>query len=678
VSLKPKKSLNILDILALVQELRDIVVGKFIDKVYREDTGLLLRIKTEVEKYFLIFTKHRIGITRYIVEEDRKRDPILKNLVERCRIEDLYMPRIDRIIHLKLSSGQELIFELIEPTNIILIDSEGKIRWCLHKYEGKDRKIHIGLKYVPPPRNFLDLFNCSIEAYLAELERCEVKDKIRAISRVLGIPVDIVREACKREGIENLESKYDYIKILERIREIFREVIDRKIEPRIYIDESSGNYITVTPIKLLIYEEKYRPIIFKSFNEAVDEYFRKIEFEEREKEKISKIESEIRKLEKSIEDVQKLINEYLEKAEEYQRKGRILLENKYVIEDLLTKIRELWNNYREDFEDLVRGIVFENVKIIQYIPQEKSIVIQIFNENIKIPIHQSLRDVIESMFNKSKELKKKAENAKKALEDLYKKYEELKKRIEISLESIREKTVEVVYGVYEWFEKFKWFITTNNKLVIAGKDASQNEAIVRRYLRKRDLFFHADIPGGAVVILFSTGSDVTSDDVYQAAKYAAANSKAWIIGASSIDVFYVNGEQVSKEAPAGEYLSKGSFMIYGERRWIRGVPLELAIGVRVDEHESKKIIRILSAPPEAISRLAEYYIIIKPGNIDKNRCSELIREKIIKYIKEKYNISPKVRPEDIIIHIPGNSTIVKEDTSNNVLHWYDIKKIVKM
>lgn len=31
-----------------------------------------------------------------------------------------------------------------------------------------------------------------------------------------------------------------------------------------------------------------------------------------------------------------------------------------------------------------------------------------------------------------------------------------------------------------WFEKFYWFITSENYLVIAGRDSQQNELIVKR------------------------------------------------------------------------------------------------------------------------------------------------------------------------------------------------------
>ena len=52
-----------------------------------------------------------------------------------------------------------------------------------------------------------------------------------------------------------------------------------------------------------------------------------------------------------------------------------------------------------------------------------------------------------------------------------------------------------------WFEKFYWFITTENYLVLAGRDAQQNEVLVKKYLRQGDAYVHADIHGAASCIL---------------------------------------------------------------------------------------------------------------------------------------------------------------------------------
>ena len=52
-----------------------------------------------------------------------------------------------------------------------------------------------------------------------------------------------------------------------------------------------------------------------------------------------------------------------------------------------------------------------------------------------------------------------------------------------------------------WFEKFNWFVTSENHLVLSGRDAQQNELLVKRYLRKDDLYVHADLHGAATTII---------------------------------------------------------------------------------------------------------------------------------------------------------------------------------
>lgn len=54
---------------------------------------------------------------------------------------------------------------------------------------------------------------------------------------------------------------------------------------------------------------------------------------------------------------------------------------------------------------------------------------------------------------------------------------------------MQEKTVATISHMRKvhWFEKFNWFISSENYLVISGRDAQQNEMIVKRYMSKGDL-----------------------------------------------------------------------------------------------------------------------------------------------------------------------------------------------
>ncbi len=45
------------------------------------------------------------------------------------------------------------------------------------------------------------------------------------------------------------------------------------------------------------------------------------------------------------------------------------------------------------------------------------------------------------------------------------------------------------------FEKFYWFISSENYMVIGGRDQQQNEIVVKKYLKTGDLYVHADLHG---------------------------------------------------------------------------------------------------------------------------------------------------------------------------------------
>ena len=52
-----------------------------------------------------------------------------------------------------------------------------------------------------------------------------------------------------------------------------------------------------------------------------------------------------------------------------------------------------------------------------------------------------------------------------------------------------------------WFERFHWFVTSENVLVVAGRDAQQNELLVKRHLSRGDVYIHADLRGAASTIV---------------------------------------------------------------------------------------------------------------------------------------------------------------------------------
>lgn len=141
-----------------------------------------------------------------------------------------------------------------------------------------------------------------------------------------------------------------------------------------------------------------------------------------------------------------------------------------------------------------------------------------------------------------------------------------------------------------WFEKFH-FVLLPGKIVLSGKNAQQNEILVKKFLR--GLYFHCSVQGGSSVILetfncvMNAGSEEyenasrlfgESEIIRIAGEVALCMSKCWDMRIPH-PVFYVNADQVSKSAPTGEYLAKGSFLIRGKKNDIQVYRLEYGVGI---------------------------------------------------------------------------------------------------
>ncbi|KAG6441996.1 nuclear export mediator factor NEMF homolog [Manduca sexta] len=126
-----------------------------------------------------------------------------------------------------------------------------------------------------------------------------------------------------------------------------------------------------------------------------------------------------------------------------------------------------------------------------------------------------------------------------------------------------------------WFEKFYWFISSDNYLVIGGRDQQQNELIVKRYLVGNDIYVHADVTGGASVVVKCAGAAPPPRTLAEAGQAAVAYSVAWEAKVLT-RAWWVYAHQVSKSAPTGEYLPTGSFMIRGRKNYL--LPDQLQMG----------------------------------------------------------------------------------------------------
>jgi len=162
-----------------------------------------------------------------------------------------------------------------------------------------------------------------------------------------------------------------------------------------------------------------------------------------------------------------------------------------------------------------------------------------------------------------------------------------------------------------WFERYRWFLSSEGILVIGGRDAASNDLIVRRYLKSKDLYVHADIHGAPSVIVKhpETGASAGPVTLAEAGQFSVAFSKAWRAGLASTSAFWVTSEQVSKAAASGEFVARGAWVIHGTKNVLRDLPTELGVGTV--EYQGAEL--WCAAPPSALRARGRVRVRIVPG-----------------------------------------------------------------
>ncbi len=647
------------DVYALIKDIKQFIKGSRVEKFYQlssEDFKFTVHIKDLGKHEFVYKLGKRLFLSRYsrkVPERPSSFAMLLRKYLSGGFIEDVYQHDFDRIIVFKIHnySDYNLIFELFGKGNIVLTDSNFNI---IHAYEERverERIIEAGKKYEFPRKKYENID----EKLLSELSRN--KPIVKVLAGDLQLGKLYAEEILFRLGIDKYAKNIDESlakEILKELDEMIKSIGNDK--PRIVLEENM--YIDLIPIRLRSYEG-YDFIEFDRFYEACDEYFTRIDIlsfqkrlEEYFNEKISQL---IQRLKKQVEACKNYINE----RNRYKRIADKIFERYYELEELRKVLLE--SIRRRGLEETLK-IVEENrdknyvLKMVKDI-KEKKILIKIDEDIVEIDMDKNVYEVANEYYNKSK---KAGEKVKAALEFIRKTNDEIKllrnekeKKFLEELQKELPKKRRIVKK--EWYEKFRWFISSDGFLVIAGRDSKTNEIIVKKYMSDKDIFVHADYYGGACVVIKTDGKEVPDRTIKEAMDFAASYSRAWKDGFSYIDTYWVHANQVTKSPPHGEYVKTGAFVIKGKRNYGRGV-LRICIGVKIRDNEFK----ILSSPETAADKNMDYYLKIVPGREKPKVIAERIRRKILEYLNKRgLNLKEEdISLDEILKHIPGESEII--------------------
>ncbi len=253
-----------------------------------------------------------------------------------------------------------------------------------------------------------------------------------------------------------------------------------------------------------------------------------------------------------------------------------------------------------------------------------------------LDLKKSVEENASDYYEKAKKIKKKIKGAEEALQQNIRKLEELEKKKE-KFESQEEKIKNAIARKKEWYEKFRWFFSSDGFLVIGGRDATSNEVVIKKHTDANDLVLHTDMAGSPFFVVKSDGKKIPEATIKEAADATCTFSRAWKLGLQSSDVFYVSPEQVSKKTKAGEYMGKGAFMVYGKKNYVEN-EINLAVGITKDK-------AIMSGPVEAIKKNCEKFVILRQGD-----------EKVSSIAKKiNYKLGKNLDLDEIIRSLPAGT-----------------------
>ncbi len=330
----------------------------------------------------------------------------------------------------------------------------------------------------------------------------------------------------------------------------------------------------------------------RSFDEALDIYFTEKEKEKQQTRQIAREVEIWKKMEKIKANQENRIRALQEGQEESHMKAKLIemhIEEVDVVIKIINtmvasgvKWAEIWKNIKDEkkkgnpFATLIHSIDLLNNKIVLMLNEKEDdssgeAPTQLIEIDTALTAHQNS----EFYYNEKKRSAIKELKTKGAAHTAIKSAEKAAQK-ELKIEKQKVEKLQKFRKIF-WFEKFNWFITSENYLVLSGRTAQENEILVKRYLRKGDVFVHATTHGAATTIVKNpTGAPVSPISLNEAGMYCISRSSAWeqklVVGA-----FWVNADQVSKTAPSGEYLQTGSFMIRGKKNYLYPAKLEVRL-----------------------------------------------------------------------------------------------------
>ncbi|SNQ61474.1 ribosome rescue protein RqcH [Candidatus Methanoperedens nitratireducens] len=655
-----KQEISSVDVAAIVRELKPRLLDAKITKIYQhspEEIRIGLHIFKEGRTNLIIEAGRRFHLTKH--PETAPKFPqsfpmLLRKHLSGGRIVDILQYDFDRIIELHIQRGEDktiLLIELFSKGNIILLNSEKKIILPLKSISFRDRRVVRGEVYELPQAQLSPVTASPDD--LKEMFSHSDSDIVRTMATRMNMGGQYAEEICLRAGVEkNIPAAQlsDVNALWNAIQDVFKP-LSSELKPNIVFKDRKG--IDVLPFDLSQYEKNEKKY-FATFNDALDEYFSKgiAEKKGEEGKGTVKEENEPKKpglYEYRLQKQTLALQKFKQEEEKLAHKGELIYAYYQMCEGILKAIRDARDKgYSwDDIRSILTNSDKPEARAIKSINQDKGMItVNLGGDEVELDIKLTVHQNSQVYYDKAKKLSAKIKGALTAIEET-KKLSGKEEAPEIKRKLPKPKQ--------KWYEQFRWFISTDGFLVIGGRDAQSNEDIVKKYLEKRDIFFHAHVSGSPAVVVKTEGKEVPETTLLEAARFTVSYSGIWKSGQVSGDCYRVRPEQVSKTPEPGEYVAKGAFVIRGQRNYYKDVMLGAALGIELGEEK-----RLIGGPPGAVKKRAQFIIEIEPGEFNQNDLSKKIYRMLNEKFEDKKLIKAIASPDRIAVFLPPGGSKIKE------------------
>ncbi|WP_296800449.1 ribosome rescue protein RqcH [uncultured Methanobrevibacter sp.] len=658
------KPMSNVDIFTISDELNNLLSGARVDKSFQPTKDIVVmrfHVPGTGRIDLVMQCGSRIHTSQYPLENPTTPPTfpmLLRKRIKGGHVESIKQHNFDRVVEIRVKKDKyyTIIVELFDKGNIILLDDENNIILPLKRKHWSNRDISSKREYVFPEERGINPINISENEFTELFENNSDSDVVRTLARN-GLGSLYAEEVIARANeiteidkntVNNNLTEEQINGLYEGFKKLFDNLKNESIKPQIVKSDSKEDVIPLDLIKYDSFEKTY----YNTFNEACDEFYSKKVNTDIKQIKENAWNKKVGKFEKRLKLQQETLDNFEKTIAESTLKGEVIYSNYTTIENIINVVntaRDKDYSFKEIGKTLKKAKKdgMEEAQIYESIDPLGVLTLNIDGTTLNIDPKLTIPENAENYYEKSKKAKRKTKGALIAIENTKKQLEEIKSKKDNAMENISVPKKRVKKNL-KWYEKLRWFVSSDDVLVVGGRDANSNESVVKKYLEPNDIYLHADIHGATSTAIKLNGHKLNDNLLKESGEFAASFSSAWSKGFTSQDVFWVHPDQVSKTPEAGEFLAKGSFVIRGHRNYIRGARLKLAVGI-VD-YEGK---RIMAGPIEALEKHSQNFVVLKPGFTKK--------EAIAKKILHKINEDDLITLDDIIRVLPSGKCDIDEE-----------------